>query len=320
MGVATAVAIGGLALSAGSTAMSFIQAGEQKSKQRAAEAAAAAAMAEARKKLEINFTDELAVNKEPYELQRDAMLSQGALAIQAGQESERGSVATAGKVQMAMNEAQAGIRTEMSKEMTDIQNKKIQEASRLRDLGVQLDLGEAEGAQMTAANAEEAATAATAQGIQGVVSTAQQGLNMMPLYFKDSKPSDKSVTTTNPNNVKDTTNPAFQSKITDQFSTYGPQPSWATTPNLPVGTYTGPMGINWNGVGSDRRLKKNIAKIGESPSGLNIYSFEYIDKKFGEGVFQGAMSDEIPQYAVSKGNDGFDRVNYSLLDIEFKKI
>jgi hypothetical protein len=32
------------------------------------------------------------------------------------------------------------------------------------------------------------------------------------------------------------------------------------------------------------------------------------------------MSDEIPQYAVIKGSDGFDRVNYSLLDIEFKKI
>ena len=30
MGVATAVAIGGLALSAGTTAMSFVQAGEQK--------------------------------------------------------------------------------------------------------------------------------------------------------------------------------------------------------------------------------------------------------------------------------------------------
>jgi len=186
MGVATAVAIGGLALSAGTTAMSFVQAGEQKSKQRAAEAAAAAAMAEARKKLQINYTDELAVNKEPYELQREAMLAQGAQAIEAGQESERGSAVTAGKVQMAMNEAQAGIRTAMGAEMTDIQKQQIAEQSRLRDLGVQLDLGEAEGAQMAAQNAEQAATAATAQGIQGLVSTAQQGLNMMPLYFKDS--------------------------------------------------------------------------------------------------------------------------------------
>ena len=182
MGVATAVAIGGLALSAGSTVMSFTQAGAQKKKQREAEAAAQAAMDEARKKLSINYTDELAVNKEPYELQREALLSQGAQAIQAGQESERGAAATAGKVMMAQNEAQAGIRTAMGAEMTDIQKQQIAEDSRLRDLGAQLDLEEVAGQQMISQNAEEASAAQTQQGIQGVVSTAQQGLNMIPLF------------------------------------------------------------------------------------------------------------------------------------------
>ena len=324
MGVATAVAIGGLALSAASTTMSFVQAGEQKQKQREAEAAAEKAMAEARKKLEVNFTDELAVKKEPYELQREAMLSQGAMAIQAGQESERGAAATAGKVQMAQNEAQAGIRTEMGKEMTDIQNKQVQESSRLRDLGVQLDLGEVEGQQMIARNAEEAAAAHTAQGIQGVMSTAQQGLGMVNLYPKSGAPASTqkgSFTVSNPNNVQNNANPAFQSKASDQFSNYGPQLPPSTSQYDTFGNYIGPMSMNWNGVGSDRKLKKNITKIGESPSGLNIYSFEYIDKaQFGEGVFQGAMSDEVPQNAVVKGSDGFDRVDYSLLDIEFKKI
>tara|TARA_B110000902_G_scaffold242200_1_gene293318 strand:- start:1853 stop:2806 length:954 start_codon:yes stop_codon:yes gene_type:complete len=71
---------------------------------------------------------------------------------------------------------------------------------------------------------------------------------------------------------------------------------------------------------SDRRLKTDILKTGESPSGLNIYSFEYIDKSFGEGTYSGVMSDEIPKEAVTKGNDGFDRVDYSQLDVEFKKI
>lgn len=323
MGVATAVAIGGLALSAASTAMSFVQAGEQKAKQREAEAAAEKAMAEAKKKLEVNFTDELAVKKEPYELQREAMLSQGAMAIQAGQESDRGSAATAGKVQMAQNEAQAGIRTEMGKEMTDIQNKQVQESSRLRDLGVQIDLGEVEGQQMMARNAEEAASAHTAAGIQGVMSTAQQGLGMVNLYPKSGAPASTqkgSFTVSNPNNVTDTTNPAFQGKASDQFSNYGPQLPSNTNYDA-SGQYIGPMSMNWSGVGSDRKLKKNITKIGESPSGLNIYSFEYIDQaKFGEGIFQGAMADEVPQNAVTKGSDGFDRVNYSLLDIEFKKI
>lgn len=71
---------------------------------------------------------------------------------------------------------------------------------------------------------------------------------------------------------------------------------------------------------SDRRLKKNIKLIGKSNSGLNIYAFEYIDKIFGKGVFQGVMSDEIPISAVTKGEDGYDRVDYSKLDVEFKNI
>ena len=57
-----------------------------------------------------------------------------------------------------------------------------------------------------------------------------------------------------------------------------------------------------------------------SPSGLNIYTFEYKNKDFGKGVFQGVMSDEIPQGAVIKHADGFDRVDYSKLDIEFKQV
>jgi len=70
---------------------------------------------------------------------------------------------------------------------------------------------------------------------------------------------------------------------------------------------------------SDRRLKKNINKIGESPSGLNIYSFEYKNPINGSGLFQGVMSDEIPQEAVIN-NGKYDMVNYNMLDVEFKQI
>ena len=74
-------------------------------------------------------------------------------------------------------------------------------------------------------------------------------------------------------------------------------------------------------AGSDRRLKTNINLIGKSPSNINIYSFEYRDKdKFGYGTYQGVMSDEVIKEAVTLGVDGYDRVNYSLLDVEFKKL
>ena len=70
---------------------------------------------------------------------------------------------------------------------------------------------------------------------------------------------------------------------------------------------------------SDRRLKKNIKLIGYSPSGLKIYAFEYINKMFGDGTYQGVMSDEISNNAIIKQN-GYDIVDYSKLDVEFKKL
>jgi len=73
-------------------------------------------------------------------------------------------------------------------------------------------------------------------------------------------------------------------------------------------------------IASDRRLKKNIEYMFDSPSGLPVYNFEYIDVKYGSGVHQGVMSDEIPLEAATTHSDGFDRVNYSLLDVEFKKV
>ena len=71
---------------------------------------------------------------------------------------------------------------------------------------------------------------------------------------------------------------------------------------------------------SDRRLKKNIKSIGRSPSGLNIYSFEYKNAdKFGEGVYQGVMSNEVPSNAVIN-TGSYDAVDYSKIDVEFKQI
>jgi dihydroxyacetone kinase len=82
---------------------------------------------------------------------------------------------------------------------------------------------------------------------------------------------------------------------------------------------SGGIGIIGQLAGSDRKLKKNIKLIGKSPSGLNIYAFEYINKLFGTGIYQGVMSDEIPINAVIN-NGKFDMVDYSKLDVEFKQI
>ena len=72
--------------------------------------------------------------------------------------------------------------------------------------------------------------------------------------------------------------------------------------------------------GSDIRLKKNIKLIGLSPSGLRIYAFEYINKMFGKGIWQGVMSDEVPREYVINHVSGYEMVDYSKLDVEFKQI
>lgn len=178
-GVSTAAAVGG-------AAMSFKQAGDARAKAADATAAADKAIAEAKSKLDVNFYDALGIQKEPYELQREALLSQGAQAIQAAQEGEeRGAAATAGRIQMAQNEAQAGVRTAMGKELTDLSKLSAAEESRLRDVGAQISMSEAEGAQLARANYENLAGRAESQGMQGLVNAGQSFASSIPLYMKD---------------------------------------------------------------------------------------------------------------------------------------
>jgi hypothetical protein len=82
-------------------------------------------------------------------------------------------------------------------------------------------------------------------------------------------------------------------------------------------------GVVTSVTSSDRRLKKNIKLIGQSPSGINIYEFQYKVKyasNYGTGKFQGVMSDEVPWRAVSVDKGGYDMVDYSMIDVEFKAI
>jgi hypothetical protein len=180
----TTAAVVAITATAATTGMSFAQAGKQRKLMKEAEREADIAMQEARKKLEVNVFDQLSIQKEPYELEREALLSQGAQAIQAGVESERGAAATAGRIQMAQQEGQAGIRSAMGQELQGLERLSAQEEGRLRDIGVQLDLEEVAGAQLAAANSQELAAQATQQGMQGVTSMAQQLSSFAPLFEK----------------------------------------------------------------------------------------------------------------------------------------
>ena len=185
MAAFTTIAAGvGLAATATSTAMSFSQAASQRKAAERATREADQKMAEARARLEVNYAESMSVKKEPYELQREAELAGTAQLIDVGQESERGAQTTAGKVLALQQQGQGNIRSAMGDELSDVEGMIIEEASRNRDVNVQLDLGEVAGKQREAAEAKARAEKAKAEGFQGAVSTVQQGLAMVPMFGK----------------------------------------------------------------------------------------------------------------------------------------
>ena len=187
MAVATAAAIASIAATAAGTGASFAQARKQRKLQDQAMNDATQAMNEARKKLDVNFYEQLAIKKLPYELEREATLSSVAQLTEAAREAGPRAVgANAGRILAVSNEAQGGIRSQMATDMATLEKLTAEEDKRLTGLQADLDLEEASGAQLAARDAGEAAALANKQALAGVTSVIQQGVNMVPLFGKGS--------------------------------------------------------------------------------------------------------------------------------------
>ena len=177
--LATALTLAAVGSQLAGSAQSFAQARKQKAKQREAEATADKYMREARRKLEKNYMESLAIQKEPYELEREAALVAGAQATEALRESDRG-MGRVGAIYGQQQQAQRQIASAMGQEMMGIDLAIAQEDTRLRDIGTQIDLGEATGQQMAAADADEARAQAIQQGFAGVQQGISAGLDFIP--------------------------------------------------------------------------------------------------------------------------------------------
>jgi len=178
----TTAAIASIVIAGTSAGMSFGQARQQRKLGEEAKRDAQKAMAEAKAALDVNAYDQLAVQKEPYELQREALLAQGALATQAGVEGDRGAAATAGRVQAAMNTAQGDVRTGMNKELTDLAMLSAQEDARNRDIGIQLNLEDVAGANAAIADSAVARRQAIQSGMEQAGAAVQGAIDLAPLY------------------------------------------------------------------------------------------------------------------------------------------
>ncbi len=190
-GVILATAIGGTAVSTGALvaagigagttlyggAKSFSNANKARKRGQAAEEAARKSVEEARRRIDVNQYEQLSIAKEPYELMRDALLTQGATGMQAGVEGEtRGAAATAGRLQMAQNLRQGQVRSEMGQRMDEI-NKLVADEEKRIDLQLAgIAMEEAAGAQQAIRDAEEDRAAYLAQGV-GTLGSIAQGLS-----------------------------------------------------------------------------------------------------------------------------------------------
>jgi hypothetical protein len=178
----TAAGIVGITTALGSAGASFTQAGKQTDLTKKADAAAKRAIAKAKAELDVNFYEKIGIQREAYEREREALLSAGAQAIQAGQEGERTGEATAGRVQMAQQEGQRQIAGAMGQELMQLEGLTAQEDARLTTAKASLDLAQAEGAMAASAQAAGQQAASISNAFSSIGSAGQQYLQGSELY------------------------------------------------------------------------------------------------------------------------------------------
>ena len=187
-GVALGLGISGLVIGVASTSASFAQAGAQKRKRDAATDAARKAMADARKRLDVNYMEDLGINKEVYDIARDrSMVSAAGLMESASEGSTRGVGSTAGQVYQQDLLGQQQVRAAQEGEVNRIEGLIAGEDSRLAGLQADLSLEEAAGAQQAARDAESARVSAIGDGVQSAISTVGSAADMVGLYSKGSR-------------------------------------------------------------------------------------------------------------------------------------
>jgi len=77
---------------------------------------------------------------------------------------------------------------------------------------------------------------------------------------------------------------------------------------------------------SDLRMKQEVAKLGQSPSGIPIYRFKYkeaFDPDGSGATYVGTMAQDLLETypaAVITDKDGFYRVNYEQIDVDMMRL
>ena len=94
----------------------------------------------------------------------------------------------------------------------------------------------------------------------------------------------------------------------------------SNNPSNSIDSNTAPSGQQYGPMASDVRLKENITKVGNSPSGINIYEWNYIGKS---QKYRGVMAQEILEShpeAVTMCPNGFLGVYYGKIDVKMEAV
>jgi len=74
---------------------------------------------------------------------------------------------------------------------------------------------------------------------------------------------------------------------------------------------------------SDIRVKKNIERVGETPSGIPIYTFDYKEGHGPAGRYEGVMAQDLIELApdaVAQMPNGYLGVQYDMIDADFRRV
>ena len=172
-------AIAALSITAITAGLSFIKAGKERRAAEAAELQADISMDKIEKALTKNEMDALSLQTEAYEREADNIKTATKTEMDAIREGDqRGVLAGSSRVKAGVTEAEAGSRVGMATELGDLEKLSADEATRKSDIGIQMELGNIQGAQTAAAALSDSASQATSAAMQGVASAAMQGANM----------------------------------------------------------------------------------------------------------------------------------------------
>lgn len=161
------------------------------------------------------------------------------------------------------------------------------------------------GQSLSNANLNNSASAQSLQQGLGLYNQPLNSYNALATGAQVTNPTFGSVPTANQANtdVAGITNSAYQ----DQLAAYSAQNAGINNLFGLGGTLGGAAITKY----SDRRLKREITRVGTTPGGIPTYTFKYNGDDDQE--YFGVMADEVSHIdgAVIRGIDGFDRVDYS---------